>query len=267
MTSSASRPTGRPLTTALGWRLPSWLLDYGPIVFILIEGLAAIRFQSRVSGISRPILLLALAATAAALVVRHRWPLPVLAVILGIAVGVDYGPLVTIPLLLAVFTVAESADRTTVVVAALITAIALSVTAWAHGDSVSAGGIISRFLAVGLAVAVGLWLRARADYVTGLQERAERLEREQELMAQTSVAEERLRIARELHDVVAHNVSLMVVQAQALAATGGGADQQQTALTGMADLGREALSEMHRMLGVLRVQNAGGPERSPTPAA
>ncbi len=260
-----SRRTGRPLTTALGWRLPSWLLDYGPIVFILIEGLAAIRFQSRVSGISRPVLVLALAATAAALVVRHRWPLPVLAVILVIAVGVDYGPLVTIPLLLAVFTVAESADRTTVVVAALITAVALSVTPWAHGDSVSAGGIISRFVAVGLAVAVGLWLRARADYVTGLQERAERLERERELMAQTSVAEERLRIARELHDVVAHNVSLMVVQAQALAATGGGADEQQTALTGMADLGREALSEMHRMLGVLRVQNAGAPEREPNP--
>ena len=186
---TASRPTGRPLTTALGWRLPSWLLDYGPIVFILIEGLAAIRFQSRVSGISSP----------------------------------------------------------------------------SYGDSVSAGGIISRFVAVGLAVAVGLWLRARADYVTGLHERAERLEREQELMAQTSVAEERLRIARELHDVVAHNVSLMVVQAQALAATGGGADQQQTALTGMADLGREALSEMHRMLGVLRVQNAGAPEREPNP--
>jgi signal transduction histidine kinase len=260
-----SHPPGRPLNTALGWRLPSWLLDYGPIVFVLIEGLAAVRFQSRVSGISKPILLLALVVTVAALVVRHRWPLPVLAVILAIAVAVDYGPLVTIPLLLAVFTVAESADRTTVVVAALITAVALSVAPWAHGDSLAAGGIISRFVAVGLAVAVGLWLRARADYVTGLHERAERLEREQELMAQHSVAEERLRIARELHDVVAHNVSLMVVQAQALAATGERDHEQQTALTGMADLGREALSEMHRMLGVLRVQNAGGPERQPNP--
>ncbi len=260
-----SRPAGRPLTTAFGWRLPNWLLDYGPIVFILIEGLAAIRLQSRVSGISRPVLLLALTATAAALVVRHRWPLPVLAVILGIAVAVDYGPLITIPLLLAVFTVAESADRTTVVVAALITAVALSVAPWVHGDTLTAGGIISRFVAVGLAVVVGLWLRARADYVTGLHDRAERLEREQELIAQHSAAEERLRIARELHDVVAHNVSLMVVQAQALAATGGGDHEQQTALTRMADLGRGALSEMHRMLGVLRVQNAGAPEREPNP--
>jgi signal transduction histidine kinase len=218
-----------------------------------------------VSGISSPILLLGLLATAAALVVRHRWPLPVLAVILGIAVAVDYGPVTTIPLLLAVFTVAESADRTTVVVAAVITAVALSVAPWVHGDTLAAGGIISRFVAVGLAVAVGLWLRARADYVTGLQERAERLEREQQLMAQHSVAEERLRIARELHDVVAHNVSLMVVQAQALAATGGGDHEQQTALARVADLGREALSEMHRMLGVLRVQNAGAPEREPNP--
>jgi signal transduction histidine kinase len=262
---TATRSAGRPLNTALGWRLPSWLLDYGPIVFILIEGLAAIKFQARVSGISRPILLLALLVTAAALVVRHRWPLPVLAVVLGIAVAVDYGPLITIPLLLAVFTVAESADRTTVIVAALITAVALSVTPWAHGDTLSAGGVISRFVAVGLAVALGLWLRARADYVTGLHERAERLEREQELLAQHSVAEERLRIARELHDVVAHNVSLMVVQAQALAATGDRDHEQQTALARMADLGREALSEMHRMLGVLRVQNAGAPEREPNP--
>jgi signal transduction histidine kinase len=253
------------VTTALGWRLPAWVLDYGPIAFVLIEGLAAIRFQSRVSGISRPILTLALAATAAALLARHRSPLLVLAVILGIAVAVDYGPLITIPVLLAVFTVAEYADRATVIAAAVITATALSAAPWVHGDSLTAGGVISRFVAVGLAVTVGLWLRARADYVTGLHDRAERLEREQELMAQHSVAEERLRIARELHDVVAHNVSLMVVQAQALAATGGGDHEQQTSLARMADLGREALSEMHRMLGVLRVQNAGAPEREPNP--
>jgi len=81
------------------------------------------------------------------------------------------------------------------------------------------------------------------------------------------VAEERLRIARELHDVVAHNVSLMVVQAQAIAATSRGDQEQQTALAGMADLGREALSEMHRMLGVLRVQDGGSPEREPNPGA
>jgi signal transduction histidine kinase len=113
-------------------------------------------------------------------------------------------------------------------------------------------------------VALGLYLRARADYITGLQERAERLERERGLRAQQAVAEERVRIARELHDVVAHNVSLMVVQAQALAATGSGGDQGR-ALNQVADLGRDALSEMHRMLGVLRIQNGSAPERAPQP--
>ncbi|HZE06914.1 MAG TPA: histidine kinase, partial [Solirubrobacteraceae bacterium] len=124
--------------------------------------------------------------------------------------------------------------------------------------------IFSSLAAVGLAVAVGLYLRARADYINGLRERAERLEREQDLLAQQAVGEERVRIARELHDVVAHNVSLMVVQAQALAATG--ADEaQHTALTQLAGLGRDALSEMHRMLGVLRLQDGGAAERAPQP--
>jgi signal transduction histidine kinase len=261
----SSRPTGRPLTTALGWRLPSWLLDYGPVAFVVFEGMAAIRIQSRVSGISVAGLTLALAVSAAALLIRHRAPLVVLAVVLATAIAADYGPVVTLPVLLAVFTVAEYTDRTKVIVAAALAAVALSLAPSVHGNVLALRGIVSIFVAVGLAVALGLYLRARADYVTGLRDRAERLEREQELLAQQSVGEERLRIARELHDVVAHNVSLMVVQAQALAATGGGDHEQQTALGGVADLGREALSEMHRMLGVLRVQNGSVPEREPNP--
>jgi signal transduction histidine kinase len=151
------------------------------------------------------------------------------------------------------------------VIAAIVAAAALSLTPAVHGAHEAPGAILSRFVAVGLAVAAGLYLRARADYVTGLHERAERLEREQELLAGQAVAEERVRIARELHDVVAHNVSLMVVQAQALAATSEGGDEQQAALARVAGLGREAPSEMHRMLGLLRVQNGGAPEREPQP--
>ena len=60
---------------------------------------------------------------------------------------------------------------------------------------------------------------AGATRVEVLRERAERLDRERELLAERAVAEERVRIAQELHDVVAHNVSLIVVQAQALGAT------------------------------------------------
>jgi signal transduction histidine kinase len=129
---------------------------------------------------------------------------------------------------------------------------------------VTIGEVVTHVVVVGLAVAVALYLRARADYINGLRERAERLERERELLAQQAVGEERVRIARELHDVVAHNVSLMVVQAQALAATGPAADQDE-ALHRVAGLGREALSEMHRMLGVLRLHNGGAPALEPQP--
>jgi signal transduction histidine kinase len=208
--------------------------------------------------------LLGLIASAAALVLRHRSPLVVLGVVLAVSLSLGWGPVVALPVLLALFTVAEYSARSRLIVATVVAAAAVILTDLIHQqhDSIASG--LSHLVAIGLAVAVGLYLRARADYITGLRERAERLERERGLRAQQAVGEERVRIARELHDVVAHNVSLMVVQAQALAATGS-SDNQRRALNQMADLGRDALSEMHRMLGVLRIQNSGAPERAPQP--
>jgi signal transduction histidine kinase len=253
----------RPLTTALGWDLPDWLLDYGPIACIALEGTIAIFVnKGQVDPAWRA---LWLATNLIALLYRRRAPLLVLAVTLAIAFGVGYGPIVVLPVLLALFTVAEYRDRSTVIAAAIISAIAVIASPAVHGHVLDQlPQYLGRIVPIGLAVAAGLYLRTRADYVTGLHERAERLEREQQLMAREAVADERVRIARELHDVVAHNVSLMVVQAQALAATGGD-DQQLGALGRVADLGREALSEMHRMLGVLRVEGGVVDEREPQP--
>jgi signal transduction histidine kinase len=169
-----------------------------------------------------------------------------------------------LPVLLAVFNVAEYTDRPTVIAATVLAAAGLVISAGVHHHTVTIGTIVTHLVVIGLAVAVALYLRARADYINGLRERAERLERERELLAQQAVGEERVRIARELHDVVAHNVSLMVVQAQALAATGPAADQDEV-LQRVAGLGRDALSEMHRMLGVLRLHNGGAPALEPQP--
>jgi signal transduction histidine kinase len=258
-----SRSVNRPLITALGWRLPAWLLDIGPVAFIVMVGASAIALRT---GDSLPlaVLVLGLGASSIALLLRHRAPLVVLGLVLFVALGLNYGPIVTLPVLLAVFTVAEYTDRAKVLGAAVAAAIVIVGTPAIHGDHLTVPQVLSRLVAIGLAVAVGLYLRARADYVVGLHERAERLERERELLANQAVADERLRIARELHDVVAHNVSLMVVQAQALAATNDSSDAH-AALDRVAGLGRDALSEMHRMLGVLRVQNGAQPEREPQP--
>ena len=262
-----SRRRERPLTTALGWRLPWWLLDFGPVVFIFLVGagaLGAVGTRHSVGNVSHVSLLLGLVVATGALLVRHRAPLIVLGVVLAVELALGWGPTVLLPVLLAMFTVAEYSDRSMVIGATIATGAATLATLVIHQDQISAGTVVSRLVVIGLAVAVALYLRARADYINGLRERAERLERERELMAQQAVGDERVRIARELHDVVAHNVSLMVVQAQALAATSPETAEHET-LGHVADLGREALSEMHRMLGVLRLQDGGAPELEPQP--
>ena len=254
----------RPLPTALGWRLPDWLLDFGPVALIVFEGAVAITVRSHAVGLATALLWLGLAVSAGALLLRHRTPLITLGVVLVVALGLDYGPIVTLPTLFALFTVAEYCDRRTVIGAAVVAAAVLIVAQPVHAHEEALPAVLSRLVAVGLAVALGLYLRARADYVTGLRERAEQADRERELLAVKAVGDERVRIARELHDVIAHNVSLMVVQAQALEVTNAGDPEQQASLRRLAGLGREALSEMGRMLGVLRLADSGA-ERRPQP--
>ena len=104
-----------------------------------------------------------------------------------------------------------------------------------------------------LAWVLGDSLRTRRAYYAQLEERATRLEKEREAQAKVAVAAERARIARELHDVVAHNVSVMVVQADGAAYVLDSApDQSRMALETISGTGRQALAEMRRLLGVLR---------------
>ena len=259
-----SRRTERPLTTALGWRLPWWLLDIGPVAFIFLVGSAALASKHVVGDASHGALFVGLVIATAALLFRHGAPLVVLGITLALQLATGWGPVALFPVLLAIFNVAEYTDRAIVIAATAVTSLVTIATLVVHHTQITTGTVVSRLVVIGLAVAVALYLRARADYINGLKERAERLERERELLSQQAVGDERVRIARELHDVVAHNVSLMVVQAQALAATGP-QDTQHETLGHVADLGREALSEMHRMLGVLRLQNGGAPELEPQP--
>ena len=96
-------------------------------------------------------------------------------------------------------------------------------------------------------------MRYRRAYYAALEDRAARLERERDAQAQIAAAAERARIARELHDVVAHNVSVMVVQADGASyALDSSPERARQALTAIASTGRQALAEMRRMIGVLR---------------
>jgi signal transduction histidine kinase len=104
-----------------------------------------------------------------------------------------------------------------------------------------------------LAWVLGDSMRYRRAYYLALEDRAARLERERDAQAQIGAAAERARIARELHDVVAHNVSVMVVQADGAGyALAGDTERARQALAAISATGRQALAEMRRLLGVLR---------------
>ena len=128
----------------------------------------------------------------------------------------------------------------------------------AHGD-VRPGA----WLVYAVAWLVGRDLRGRRRELAMLRDRADQLERERETRARAAVAEERGRIARELHDVVAHSVSVMVVQAQAGPRLLDAPGQALAAFHAIETSGREALVELRRLLGILRTaekQLAIGPQ-------
>ena len=117
-----------------------------------------------------------------------------------------------------------------------------------------------------IAWVLGDSMRYRRAYYANLEERAARLERDRDAQARMAAAAERARIARELHDVVAHNVSVMVVQADGAAyALGSDPDRTRAALAAISATGRQALTEMRALLGVLRKNDEARLDRPARP--
>ena len=117
----------------------------------------------------------------------------------------------------------------------------------------SAGELVFTPLIFGIAWLVGFALRERAAQAEAAEARAAQAERERETAARIAVAEERARIARELHDIVAHAVSVMVLQVGAVRHNlPEELAEDREALEGVEGAGRSALSEMRRLLGAMR---------------
>ncbi|MEH0473674.1 histidine kinase [Streptomyces sp. B21-097] len=119
------------------------------------------------------------------------------------------------------------------------------------------------------ALALGLVVRIRRAQLAGLRERAARLETERDQRSRLATATERTRVAREMHDIVGHNLSVIITLADAGAyATDAAPERGKEALQLIGDTGRQALGELRRVLGVLREAadgHPGGPELSPQP--
>jgi signal transduction histidine kinase len=199
---------------------------------------------------------------------RSRWPFPVFLVtaaiafvqwLLGIRVLGDFA------LLIALYTVASREDERTALAAAGILGfgVLLALGSWFHGEHIrSFIGLTGLVAAAGI---LGRNIRNRRRLLASLEERATRLEFERDQQGRLAAAAERARIARELHDVVAHNLTVMIALSDGAGyALRDDPDEAERALETASRTGREALAEMRRLLGVLREeQGAANPDPQP----
>jgi signal transduction histidine kinase len=192
------------------------------------------------------------------LILRRRVPVTAFAVIAAIAFVqwfVAEPAVADAALLVAFYGVARSAPRRYVLAAGAVLELGVVLAVLRYTPSHGAHSLSFVFLS-GLVVAAGVlgWtVRVRTAYLNEVEQRAARLELERDQQAQLAVAAERARVAREMHDVVAHNVSVMV------ALTDGAAlilrsdpNRAAIALGEASRAGRAALTDMRRVLGVLR---------------
>jgi signal transduction histidine kinase len=208
-------------------------------------------------------------AAAATLALRRTAPivgLAVVTVLLWVYTARDYagGPIYLV-FFVMVFAVAVATDRRrSLVVAGLALAALLLPHAIAFGLDEGAWPLLS----IGWTAAAWFWgdgLRTRRAYLAGLEERARYLEETREEEARRRVADERLRIARDLHDVIAHSIASINVQAgSAIHVMDRRPEQARASLLAIKEASGEALAELRSTIGPLRADGREAP-RAPTP--
>jgi signal transduction histidine kinase len=237
--------------------------DVHPVDVAIALGLGALSFLPFLTGSADvatagglPIALLLLESVP--LVWRRRYPLVVMLVVLTATivhiavVPVGAPAQVGLGILVAAYTIGERLDRPTSLGLTALTAAIVAVLFIGQGGPDALQSLIQTDLIIFVAWLVGDAARIRQLYTKHLAERASLVEREREERTRRAVLEERERIARELHDVVAHHVSVMVIQAGGgLSAIATRPDDARSALESIATTGRLALTDMRRMVGVI----------------
>ena len=224
-------------------------------------------------GLPLPLWWFTAAVCFAPLALRRRRPLPVFAVIalattaiLAADVRQLAGP-AFVALWLATFSVAYREPRRVALAAAAVFELwsVAAIAFWAPRSTIAAGIVLTTGTAVA-AVMIGVNGRTRRAYLHALEERADRLERERDQQARLAAATERTRIAREVHDIVTHSLSVMVTLADGAAATAPNSPERASGtMRQVAATGRQAIGEMRRIVGTLRTDDSDDMERHPTP--
>jgi signal transduction histidine kinase len=251
------RPSGYPANRTAG----RWVSD---ALVTLVAGAAAVPvlFHDGHHPDATTVIMLVLAA--APLLVRRIWPIPVFAVVLALNAGAGlWSPVHAVnglALLIALYTVASMRPRRDALVCAglleltVVTGLLLFAGGGWWYDAVFASGMVAA------ALGLGLYAAARRAYLAELHDRAERLERERDQQAELAAAAERARIAREMHDIVAHHLTVMTTLAEAaIAASATSPERATDVMRSVAATGRRALADTRKLLGVLRQRPAQDP--------
>jgi signal transduction histidine kinase len=257
-----------------------WLRAH-PLVVDSLLALLVAGLGLSVIGVRRipvPVALLFIAAMSVPVVLRRRHPAGAFAAVVTVG-GLEvlllprpFGSDLAVIVLL--YTLAAYRPRRVSVtgLAVCLAGSMVAIAKWAPESTMHSLDALGTTAAVFAGPALLAWLLGdsmqwRRSYYRGLEERAARLERERDAHVQIAAAAERARIARELHDVVAHNVSVMVVQADGAAfAFETSPEKARQALTAISRTGRQALTEMRSLLGVLRSADDEEADLAPQPS-
>lgn len=250
-------------------RFPSWLGDI--IAAILVVGAALAPFPEAVFRPSSPFAFVLVVAPALVLPFRRLRPVVVLGIVLALYGAASFAgilsPGIAIAAAIAMFGVATRSTRRrtgVVLVCGIAAVLVLSLPAaiWSVFDA----RVFQFAVTMAFAAAAGDATRSRRDYLRAVTERAERAERTRDAEASRRVAEERLRIARDLHDAVAHQISVISLNAGVATATlESRPDRAREALGTIRLASRTVLGEIGNLLEVLRADDRADGARVPTP--
>jgi signal transduction histidine kinase len=255
-------------------RLSPWVVDAGLAAGLAVIALAEIALDARCACLAASDVWWSVAFTMGItlpLVLRRRYPFAVINAV-GITAAVyniiDIPPdpyTLTFAILVAVYSVAAYARQPLAVTAAVISVVALVLLNLpVMADQNDYADVVNQFLLLGGGWIAGQNTRYRRRQAELLRERAERAEREQREHERVAILEERGRLAREIHDVIAHSVGVIAVQAGAARAVAEQRpDQARQALADIEGVSKDTLVELRRTLGALR---AAGQETELRPA-
>ena len=255
------RAAGHTLTAMI--RRHPRLTDAALAAVVLVVSVPPV---SAVAGRNQALSLALIVALVTPLVWRRKAPFLVFAIMTGLALVqfVTTKELTDdLALLVAFYTVAAYQPGRRILLAAAIMAAGAVLVATGARHPLPVWALLSGLVAA--AAFLGYYARTRRAYLAALVDRTERLERDRDQQAQLAAAAERVRIAREMHDIVAHNIAVMIALADGAAYTAETSPGQAASVMGQVSAtGRSALAEMRRLLGVLREPDAAGHAPQPS---